>query len=1258
MEQYQDGIAIVGMSCRFPGANNLSAYWNNLVQNVETIHFFNDEELKDFEYDFAEIKSKSNYVKAKGTLNDIDKWDAHFFHTTPHDAEVMDPQLRLWLTNTWHAFEDAGINPYLYKGNISVFAGSVSNSYLLNNVLRDPEKYELYIRTRTPEIFQTYINSDPMFLATRTAYYFNLKGTAISLQTACSTSLVAVAQACNSLYAHESDVCVAGGVTVVVPQETGYFYLEGAIQSPDGHCRPFDKESKGTVFSNGVGTVILKRLEDAIKDNDRIYGIIRGWATNNDGNEKIGYTAPSVEGQRKAISAAYSFANINAGDICYIEAHGTATPLGDPIEVKALTEAFRETTDKKQFCGLGSVKSNIGHTDAAAGIAGLIKTALSAYHKTIPATLHFNEPNPFLNIKESPFYVVDKNIQWTENRPMNMGISSFGVGGTNAHVLLSSFEKTPNESINDIGKNPALFVLSAKSETSLLGMQENFTTFLKDHSETDLQKVASTLQFRRAHFPFRSYALSGKEAGAVATAFNDFEYGNVDSKIVFLFPGQGAQYVNMGKGLYDTEEVFRQEMDTCFSMYKSITGTDIKPIIFDEATADNQQLLTETRYTQPALFIIEYAMAQLYRHYGIQPHFCLGHSIGEYTAACVSGVFGLETALKIVIKRGELMFGAPKGNMMAVSASEQDLKRLESDLFELAAINSPSMITISYQVENEKELLQLFDSKNFNYIRLNTSHGFHSKAFEPIMKVFSEYVDSFSLNTPKIPFISCLTGDYITNDQATNGEYWSSQLRHSVLFSKGIETLSKKNKNLLFIEVGPNTHLRGLVIQNHAVERRDKVLCSLGKLNDYTDQERFYQSLGELWIRGAGIDFSKFYNGSIPGHVSLPPYAFEQNRYWIDFKISERSAPAFQHKKTVENKLIDTKEKPNSLEDVEKKLGAILANVTGIPQQKLPYDKSFRDLNVESLALARLSVDIEKQFKVKLLFRDFVAEYNTIKKLALLLANKSEGSPDTKSSKKTMDQIYCLQPNGDKPPLFVIYADKTLLFEEEYFGTDRPVYAFVWPGSDGEKTDMVSVEEIASNYVKQIKNFRPNGPYYICGFSFGGLITYEIAIQLQKDGQEVPCIGLLDIYNPNFRGSVQKTKLEKWKEIKSERGTLYLIYSRIFKALPELIKKKSQRFIIVSFAKLGLKLPVGLRNIQIVNHAFKLIPLYKPIEYKGDVLLYSSDTSPTFDEYLGWKGYVNNIEKVHLSGDHMGSISKSSNREIVSKTLRKFLDAH
>ncbi len=989
----QDGIAIIGISCKFPGAKNKDEYWNNIVNQKECIKTFSDEELSEQEHNWESLKNNPNFVKARGYLDDIDKWDAGFFNMTPKDAMVMDPQQRLWLQNTWHAFEDAGYNPYNYNGSIGVYAGSFLNTYLLNNVLRNPETYELYIRGRTPEIFQSYINSDPMFLATRTAYFYNLKGPAINVQTACSTSLVAISQACTSLLGYESDMCVAGGVTVIVPQQMGYIYQEGAIGSPDGHCRPFDIDSKGTVFGNGVGTVILKRLKDAIEDNDKIYSVIRGWAVNNDGNQKVGFTAPGIEGQYSAINMAQSFADIKADEISYIEAHGTATPLGDPIEVAALSKAFRNTTDKKQFCGLGSVKSNIGHLDAAAGVAGLIKIALSAYYKEIPATLHFKEPNPRIDFKNSPFYVVDKNLKWTENKPLIMGVSSFGVGGTNAHVILSDF-KTVRKTIKT--SKPGLFLLSAKSEKSLKQMQSNLCDFLSNDKVHSKEDITYTLQKRRMHMPVRSFAVSNDKQNIKESSFNSNKYDSNLNELAFVFPGQGAQLPLMGEHLYKTEPFFKSILDECFSIYREISGNDLKDILFSKNTDYSEKLLAQTYITQPALFSIEYALAKLYIHYGLSPNYMVGHSIGEFTAAAISGVFDLKSAISVVCRRGKLMQSMPTGNMASVFASSEILNDFADNQFEIAAINSQEICTISFKHENNDRVIAMLKEKELNYIPLKTSHAFHSKAFDPILDDFCNYVESFDLKEPQIPFISCLTGQIITNHQATSGRYWSNQLRNAVLFSNSIEHIGEYG-NIVFLEVGPNTHLSGLIRQNKIIEDKSLILTSLGKPSDEDEQIKFYKSIGDLWMRGIDANFDLLYGNQQPNLASLPLYAFEENRYWIDYTPSP-TLPYINNNSAYINDIPPKELIKNSNTDSIDEFKQIWLDVFGL--KEINETDDFFELGGQSLLALQVISRIKDKLQITISLKDFL-DNPTIEKLKKFIGEK----PEIKSNDKTTQPI-------------------------------------------------------------------------------------------------------------------------------------------------------------------------------------------------------------------------------------------------------------
>lgn len=884
MSSTHDKIAVIGMACRLPGANNLDEYWNNLLQGKDTIKHFSDEELSRFEVNYDELKNNPNYVKARGVLDDVDKFDAEFFGLTPKEAAETDPQHRVWLETAWEAFENAGCDPFNYKGPISVFAGGYINTYLHNNILRDPVKLENFIRLRTTESYQIMVGNDVAFIPTKTAYHFNLKGPAINVQTACSTSLVAISQACQSLFSLESDICLAGGICIVVPQESGYIYQEGAIPSPDGACRPFDINGKGTVFSNGVGIVVLKRLEDALKDRDRIYALVSGWALNNDGKNKVSYLAPSVDGQAEAIMMAHSFAGINPEQIGYVEAHGTATQLGDPVEITGLKKAFSKGTDKKQFCGIGSVKSNIGHTDAAAGVASFIKVCLAAYHRTIPPTIHFSAPNKYIKFEKTPFYVQHELKKWTSDEPLIMGISSFGIGGTNAHVII---EEPPGRDkvIHSHTEVPELIVLSAKCEESLKRRKQDLIDYISSNPGIDMKDMVYTLASGRNHMPYRTFMVAGDLSEIKTTGrFIDGKSDEYISKTAFMFPGQGAQYVSMGKDLYKSNKLFRQIIDECFKIIKSETGEDFHSLLFDTAnTEERESKLARTEFTQPAIFTIEYALVKVLEQFNIKPDYLIGHSIGEYTAACIAGVFDLPSALKIVIKRGRLMQKMPTGKMMAIRAGIEKLQGMNSKDFEIAADNSPGFCTISFKTDNHTKIKELLDSSGIGYISLNTSHAFHSVAFDPILSEFAEFVRQFNMNAPEIPFISCLTGKFITPEQAVSGDYWAQQLRNTVQFRNGVNLIGENN-NTLFLEVGPNTHLSSIVKENDIVKNKKAIISTLGKSDDKNEAYKLITAMGKMFNVGIVPEYFKLPENDKIMKISLPTYPFNRSRYWIDFE--------------------------------------------------------------------------------------------------------------------------------------------------------------------------------------------------------------------------------------------------------------------------------------------------------------------------------------------------------------------------------------
>ena len=634
------------------------------MDGVESISHFDEAEL--------ELRSpqagQSNYIKARGVLDGVETFDASFFNMTPREAEFTDPQHRVFLECAWEALENAGYDSNRYAGAIGVYAGCSLNTYLLNNLCADRRVIEEMLAGHQMSTHPALLGNDKDFFASRVAYKLNLRGPCLAIQTACSTSLVAVVQACQSLLACQCDMALAGGVSISFPQKRGYLYQEGAMVSSDGRCRPFDAAAEGTVFGAGVGVVVLKRLADALEARDQIIAVIKGAALNNDGSGKASYMAPSANGQAEVISLAHALAGVTADAISYVEAHGTGTPLGDPIEVAGLTQAFRASTDRQQFCGLGTVKANIGHLEAAAGVTGLIKTALALQHRQIPPTLHFQKPNPDCELESSPFYVVSKLQEWKNGSgPRRAGVSSFGIGGTNAHVVL---EEAPVAETAEDSRPVQLLLLSARTKTALQAAAKNLASHLTKHPQANLADVAYTLQTGRRAFEHRAI-LACRDAADAAGALESFDAKRVftgtpqkeNAPIVFMFPGQGAQHVNMGRQLYETEPTFRSTVDRCCKLLEPHLGFDLRTLLFP-ATAQIEtaaQRLKDTAITQPAMFVVEYALAQLWMSWGVQPAAMIGHSLGEYVAACVAGVFSLDDALALIAARGRMMQALPTG---------------------------------------------------------------------------------------------------------------------------------------------------------------------------------------------------------------------------------------------------------------------------------------------------------------------------------------------------------------------------------------------------------------------------------------------------------------------------------------------------------------------------------------------------------------------------------------------------------------------
>ncbi|HZH74360.1 MAG TPA: amino acid adenylation domain-containing protein [Mariniphaga sp.] len=879
----QRGIAIIGMAGKFPGAVDIEQFWSNIVNGIESIRYFSDKELHDAGVE-PQLLDNPSYVKGYHAINDVELFDAEFFGMSPREASLTDPQHRIFLESAWEALEDGGYDPSRYKGSIGVFAGCNPNGYLLYHVL--PSKKT----SLSSENYQIMIGNNNDFLTTRTSYKFNLVGPSIGIQSACSSSLAAIHTACNYLYTFQCDMALAGGVSLQFPRNTGYLYENGHILSPDGHCRPFSINAQGTVCGEGCGVVLLKRLTDAIEQGDSIYAAIIGSSVNNDGSLKVGYTAPSVDGQAAVVTMAQELANINPETIEFIEAHGTGTKLGDPIEVTALTRSFREMTSKRNFCALGSIKGNIGHLDAAAGVAGLLKASLSLKNRLIPPNINFDKANTELNIENSPFFIPESPLDWPQkDYPRRAGVSSYGIGGTNVHVIL---QEPPSAKHIESSRIFHIIPISAKSDIALEEYTSKASSFLSNTSSC-CADIAYTMQNGRKEFPYRRTIICSNNEDGV-TVINKkingkFFSGNAqqnNNPVVFMFTGQGSQYSGMCHNLYNSEPVFKQYFDYCSDILSSQSNISIKQYILTGSLPSNDSL-TNTSLAQPLLFVIEFSMSKLLMNYGIYPSLLIGHSIGEVTAACIADVFSLETGLKLVTLRGNLMESTPTGAMVSVSLPVEELQSYLNNDLVCAAINSPSQSVLSGPLEQIQEIEKNLSSQGISFRRLHTSHAFHSPMMNSASKSFQTEISGFEFNKPCIPFISNITGDFISDNDAVSPEYWARQICSCVNFSGGIETLIKENSPI-FIECGPGTTLCSLV-SNHS-GLTNLTIPSIPHAKNETDGNLFFAgALSKLWCNGLTVDWSKIYSEENRKRVSTPTYPFQRKRFWIDISDQPKS---------------------------------------------------------------------------------------------------------------------------------------------------------------------------------------------------------------------------------------------------------------------------------------------------------------------------------------------------------------------------------
>jgi amino acid adenylation domain-containing protein len=1007
--QISGHIAIVGMSGRFPGASSVQELWRLVLDGRTAFSLFSPDEIEDAFTD--EERAQPNYVAARPHLADADMFDAEFFGMFPREAQLTDPQHRIFLEICWEALEDGGYDPQRYPGPIGVFAGSSMPTYLINNVLRDRAKAEEFTSNYQIGCFHELVGALNDTLATRVAYKFNLRGPAFTLQSACSSSLLAISQACQNLQTYSCDMALAGGISVTIPQKRGYIYQEGGMASPDGMCRPFDADAAGTVFASGAGVVLLKRYEDALADGDHIYAVIRGYGINNDGSDKIGFTAPSVEGQAEAIATAIANAAVDPSTIGYIECHGTATPLGDPIEFNGLTRVFAQDAPEPAACALGSVKGTIGHTDAAAGVTGLIKTALALRSAKIPPMPSYRQPNPRIKLDGSPFYIPTTVIDWPPGQtPRRAGVSAFGVGGTNVHVVLEEAPYSPATSKEVEGHY--VLPLSARSKPALAEMRTNLSNHLAENPKLSVAQLAYTLQTGRREFGQRLAIAAGSVEEAIVKLTTDSYQSLVAADrppVAFMFPGQGAQYVGMGAGLYSSEPEFARWIDRGAELLKMTLGLDLRDYIchtgpVTQAITDEQR---ETRIAQPCLYLVEYALARLWLSRGVKPYAMIGHSVGEFVAATLANVISFEDGLRLVANRGRLMQHQPHGAMVSVRAdANTTASYLQGDV-EIAAINAPKLSVISGRFGDIDKVCSALAAADIAFSRLHTSHAFHSAMMKDAALALRQETEKVTYGTATLPFISGVTGDWQTAELMTSPNYWAMHCRDAVRFADGLVTLCRDRKPVL-LEVGPGRTLSVFAAQTIA---RDSLAAVVQSLPEHdraaAAAETLAEAHGKLWMAGCQLTWPAL-PAAARQHLSLPTYPFQRQRHWIDAPPSARraaaqginpntinpnsgsrpeSAPSVTNVNLPEEKRAMNVAAPISsrLPQLETTLLTLLSDMSGETLGPDERAATFLELGFDSLFVGQFAQRIEKDFKVKISFRELLSDIPSVADLAVYL---------------------------------------------------------------------------------------------------------------------------------------------------------------------------------------------------------------------------------------------------------------------------------
>lgn len=1227
-------IAIVGYSCAVPGAENSEEFWRMLCEGVSGISEYSVEELINSGIP-EDVVRNEQYVRRSGNLASTPFFDATFFGYSPNEAKFMDPQHRLMLQHSYWALEHAGIVPEAYGGRIGTFLGSGQNHYLQKNLLFNSE-------ARKWPRFQTMIGNESDFLATRVAYKLQLTGPALSVQTACSTSLVAVQMGYQALLNFQCDAAICGGVSLNIPIRGGYMYEEGSILSPDGLCRAFDASASGTIFGSGVGAVVLKRLSDARQNNDRIIAVIRSAAVNNDGRAKVGYTAPSVHGQQNAILDALTLAELNPEQIGYVETHGTGTILGDPIEIAGLAGAHANGKTRSAPCYIGSVKTNVGHLDAAAGVIGLIKTALSLQHKQIPPSLNFSHPNPDLHLERTPFVVNSKLRDWEPIGGRRIaGVSSFGIGGTNAHAILESWE-TPNLAPPSGNSREIVIPFSTKNGVSLAAYGESILNFLKTRADVSAQDIAYTFICHRSLYDHRAYVHLAADASRERSELYAIQVSTraalPQPQLVFLFPGQGSEYPGMGleQSLHDSS--FAKYYDNCLDELSNMVSWNPREIL-------NSDKIHQTEFTQPLLFAMEWSAAKSMLEYGIEPAYMLGHSLGEYVAACIAGAYTLLEGLAIVVRRGKLMAGTEQGRMLAIFHRESELHAYLEGI-DIAAINSPNQLIASGSGQDILMLKSRLEHAGLACKLLPTSSAFHSRSMDPILEDFSKVFEPIEPKPIARPVIGNLEGNVLEPGFVYGSDYWQQHLRSCVRFEQGIRQLNER-EHVCFLELGPGNILSNLTrsIRGRGNSMYVSTLDEAAQLNGWQDPLK--RAFADLWVAGLDVDMTKIQDLSGAKVASVPRYPFENQRHWVEPDIYIDSA-----QRSIQPK--DDAQSPtpanSEVQGFSDKLSEIWKSVLGY--QEISEDDNFFDLGGDSLLSAELVKHINRDFHMEFKINDVIL-YPIFREMSQELQLKIDSSEAS-----SFPILFPVQKEGRKPALFLVagahqnrYFDRKVAkssYEEDFMryfssminflGKDQPIYGFRPKGIFFGEQAHKNVQEMSEDYIAEMKKVQPNGPYFIGGECVGGIVAYEIAQQLRQMGDEVLHLLLMDTPKPSVSLAISE-------ELQYRRHWLGRMWKEHIRpaGLGELLRNSLELAadIFYFFFTISRK---QYRRKQITESSLyyqrKLLK-YHPRAYDGKTTLIINQQWSRTNPHVKWPRKLLANQDVHVvPGDHLTRLSE------------------